>query len=61
MSEENKAHARRSWEIVNQHNPDLIEVRHPQATPSNRKDTPYGGCALYLGLDTVIALANRQD
>jgi hypothetical protein len=25
MSEENKALARRSWEIVNQHNPDLID------------------------------------
>src|SRR5215207_4901369 len=37
------------------------EVRCPQAAPSNRKDTPYGGCALYLVLDTVIALASRQD
>jgi steroid delta-isomerase-like uncharacterized protein len=25
MSEENKALARRSWEIINQHNPDLID------------------------------------
>jgi steroid delta-isomerase-like uncharacterized protein len=29
MSEENKAHAQRSWEIVNQHNPELIEEFYP--------------------------------
>jgi predicted ester cyclase len=29
MSEENKAHVRRTWEIVNQHNPDLIEEFYP--------------------------------
>jgi len=29
MSEENKALARRSWEIVNQRNPDLIEEFYP--------------------------------
>ena len=28
MSEENNALARRSWEIVNQHNPDLIDERY---------------------------------
>ena len=29
MSEENKTLARRSWEFVNQHNPDLIEEFYP--------------------------------
>jgi hypothetical protein len=29
MSEENKEKARRSWEIVNQRNPDLIEEFYP--------------------------------
>jgi steroid delta-isomerase-like uncharacterized protein len=29
MSEENKEKARRTWEIVNQHNPDLIEEFYP--------------------------------
>ena len=28
-TEENKAQARRSWEIVNQRNPDLIEEFYP--------------------------------
>jgi steroid delta-isomerase-like uncharacterized protein len=29
LSEQNKEKARRSWEIVNQHNPDLIEEVYP--------------------------------
>jgi hypothetical protein len=34
------------------------EVRHTQATPSNGKDTPYGGCVYRLMLATAVALVS---